>query len=190
MVWIILRMLGISFEWFEFAFKCLESRTNGWDLHSSTIWIGIRMLRIPFQWIEIPFECFESCSNGSNFVWTVRSCTRMLWIPFECLEFEFECSFYFHSFFMVVVLVICVIVHIPSGAVDTYLSLLLVQFSHSWLPLPPSFLLSLACISTSPAAPYSSHRLINVMQLKMEKCPQHLWSWKRNAASATQRGLV
>ena len=58
MVGIYIRMLPIPFEWFEFAFECVESHSNGSKLLSNGS-IPVRMVRILFEW-------FESCSNGSN----------------------------------------------------------------------------------------------------------------------------
>ena len=85
---ICIRMLQITFEWFEFGFECFKSRVRIW----------IRMLRIPFQWFEIGFECFASLSSGSNLhsisskpLRMVRTCIRMLLIPFEWLECTIEC---------------------------------------------------------------------------------------------------
>ena len=76
-------MLPIPFEWFEFAFECFESLSNGLNLHLNAslngynlhsndlnpfrmVRICIPMLQIPFECFEFAFECFESLSNGFN----------------------------------------------------------------------------------------------------------------------------
>ena len=76
MVRICIRMVRISFEWFElafgipfkwweFAFEWLESLLNGSNLHSNasnfvrTVWIGILMLRTSFEWFELALEWLE-----------------------------------------------------------------------------------------------------------------------------------
>ena len=65
-------MLRIPFEWFEFAFQCFESISNGSNLNSNAsnpfrmVRICISMLRIHFEWFEFEFECFQSLSNGRN----------------------------------------------------------------------------------------------------------------------------
>ena len=65
-------MLRIPIEWLEFAFECLESHSNGSNLHSNALnpfqmlQTCIGMLKIQFEWFEFEFECLESLSNGSN----------------------------------------------------------------------------------------------------------------------------
>ena len=77
-------MLRIPFEWFEFAFKCFESRSSGSNLHSNgsnafqVVLIWIRMLRIPFEWFEFAFKCFESRSSGSNLDSNASNLFRMV----------------------------------------------------------------------------------------------------------------
>ena len=100
-------MLRIPFKWFEFAFECFESFSNGSNFHSNAsnpfrmIQISIR---IPFEWYEFAFECFESILNGYNFSCecleyrskglnlhsNASNLVRMLEISFERLEFTFE----------------------------------------------------------------------------------------------------
>ena len=123
MVRICIRMLQIPFEWFEFAFECFQSISNGLNLHSNAsnlvrkVRICIRMLSIPFEWFEFAleffesifewfefaFECFQSISyglnlhsNASNLVRRVRICIQMLQIPFKWFEFALE---FFESIF-------------------------------------------------------------------------------------------
>ena len=118
MVRISISTLQIPFEWFEFAFECFESLSNGSNLHSNSsnpvriVRICIRILQIPFELFEFPFARFESLSNGSNLtpferfeslsnlsnlhsnasypVRMVRICIWTLRIPFECIEFAFD----------------------------------------------------------------------------------------------------
>ena len=65
-------MLRILFEWFEFAFDCFESLSNGSNLDCNAsnpfrmVRICIQLLQIPLEWFEFEFECFESLSNRSN----------------------------------------------------------------------------------------------------------------------------
>ena len=65
-------MLRISFEWFEFAFECFESLSNGSNLHSNAsnpfqmVKICIRTLRILLKGFLFAFECFEFGLNASN----------------------------------------------------------------------------------------------------------------------------
>ena len=100
MVQICFRIRQIPFEWFEFAFECVESRSNGLkvllngsnpasnglNLHLNPsnpvriVGIGIRMSRIPFEWLDLAFECFESRSNGSNFDLNASNPVRMVGI--------------------------------------------------------------------------------------------------------------
>lgn len=55
-----------------------------------------------------------------------------------------------------------------------YLSLLLVQLSHPQLPFLPPVLLSLAPTSVLTGASHCPHWLVNMVELKVEKCLQHL----------------
>ena len=62
-------MVRIPLEWFEFAFKRLESLSNKPSIALNfvlMVQICIRMVRTPFQWLEFALECCESRSNGSN----------------------------------------------------------------------------------------------------------------------------
>ena len=88
MVRICIRMLRIPFDWFEFAFECLESFSNGLNLHSNPFRMVQICIRILF---EFAIECFESLSNASNPFRLVRICIRMLRIPFERFKFAFKC---------------------------------------------------------------------------------------------------
>ena len=113
--------LELAFDCFkslDFAFLCFQSRSNGWNWHSSalngiemigigilllrmlceTVVIGIWILQISFECLEFAFECFESCSNGWNWHSSVLNPVRMvgigilmLWVPFKWLELAFEC---------------------------------------------------------------------------------------------------
>ena len=65
-------MLRISFEWFEFAFECFESLSNGSNLHSNAsnpfrmVKICIRTLRILLKGFLFAFECFQFGLNASD----------------------------------------------------------------------------------------------------------------------------
>ena len=70
MVGIRIRTLQIQLEWLELAFKCFESRSNGWSWHSNAsnpvrmVGVGIQ---IQYEWLELAFERFQSRSNGWEF---------------------------------------------------------------------------------------------------------------------------
>ena len=64
MVRISIRLIRISFECFEFAFKFLESLSNGSNVHSIASNL-VRMFRIGIR-MEFAFDCFEFRSNGLN----------------------------------------------------------------------------------------------------------------------------
>ena len=78
MVRIQIRMLRITFEWFEFDFECFKSLSN---LHSNAlnafrmVRICIRMLRI---WLVSLDFAFESLSYASNPCRMVRIGIQML----------------------------------------------------------------------------------------------------------------
>ena len=55
-IWI--RMLQITYEWFEFEFRISNSAN-----HFRTVRICFRILQMFFEWLEFAFECFESLSN-------------------------------------------------------------------------------------------------------------------------------
>ena len=100
-------VVQIPYEWFEFAFECFKSLSNGsnliwmvriWISNASNIirmvWIWFRMVRIPLEWFEFVFEWLESLSNSfeyafANFVRLVR--IRIVKIPFQWFKFEFKC---------------------------------------------------------------------------------------------------
>ena len=106
MVRICIRMLRIPFDWFEFAFECFKSLSNGSNVHSNgsnpfrkiricisnasnpfqIVRIWIRKLRIPFEWFEFAFECFESLSNGSNLHSNASNPFRMVQICIRMLR--------------------------------------------------------------------------------------------------------
>ena len=83
MVLICIRMLGIPFERFEFAFECFESLLNGSNLHSNAS-NPFPMVRISIRKFRIAFECFDPFR-------IVRICIQMVRIPFELFEFAFDC---------------------------------------------------------------------------------------------------
>ena len=64
-----IRMLRISFEWFEFGFEWLESFSKTWNMPSNAsnlIQVVRICIRKHFEWCEFPIECLKSCLNGSN----------------------------------------------------------------------------------------------------------------------------
>ena len=62
--------LQIPIEWFEFAFQCFESISNGSNFNSYAsnpfriVRICSGMLRISFEWLEFELEYFEYLSSG------------------------------------------------------------------------------------------------------------------------------
>ena len=76
MLAICIQMVGIPFEWFEFAFdcfiECFEFALESLEsyrmvricirLHR----ICIRMVRIPVEWLQFAFDWFECHLNVSN----------------------------------------------------------------------------------------------------------------------------
>ena len=77
-------MLRISFEGYEFGFKCFEFGLNGYSNASNLLWIFricIRMLRIPFECLDFAFEnpfelfkfAFECLSNGWSLHWNASN---------------------------------------------------------------------------------------------------------------------
>ena len=93
-------------EWFEFAFECFESLSNGSKFHLNA--------SNPFQVVRIWIQILRILSNGSNLdsnasnpfqvvlIWIrmdsnpfnrfrmVQICFQMLRFPFEWLEFGFK----------------------------------------------------------------------------------------------------
>ena len=71
---ICIQMVRITFEGFEFAFDCFESRSNGSNLHSNEFSLespsnGSHLhyiARILYECFEFAFDYFESRSNASN----------------------------------------------------------------------------------------------------------------------------
>ena len=87
-VQICIRMLWIPFEWFEFAFKRLESLSKGSKFPFLMVWNWSRKLWVSFEWFNFTFECFESLSNGSNLHWNVSNPFEMVQMWFRKLRFQ------------------------------------------------------------------------------------------------------
>ena len=64
MIPICIRMVGISFQWLEYAFECFESRSKGLNLHSNASNL-VRMVRI----------CIWSCVKwgSTNTSWHINA---------------------------------------------------------------------------------------------------------------------
>ena len=77
-------MPQIPFDWFEFAFECIESRSNGSKLLSNGS-NPVRMVRIciPFERLEFAFECFKSHSSGLNLHLNPSNPVRMVGIGIQ-----------------------------------------------------------------------------------------------------------
>ena len=106
MIQICVRMVRISFEWFKFAFKPFECRSNGYNPFQM-VRICFGLCRISFEWLEFAFEWLESLSNGltltsilsklvrikfciQNPFRMVRISFRWLRISFDWFEFAFQ----------------------------------------------------------------------------------------------------